>query len=440
MSTSINIILEAEQLEGTQALVSNWLVKPGDTIYQDTPIVELETDKVAIEIVAPATGRLQSIQCQIGDKALAGSVLALMSPDTAPANDSMESAPDKVQSSFLAPLATQSEGHKSSSKRHLLGPAVKKLLSQYAIDPLKVMATGEGGRITKKDVLSHLENEGLASYSQTAITSTQTVEGLMNMQPAASYENTQSTDGSASTEQDTRNNQKIPSYVVPHSTMRKTIANHMVESLLKKSPHVTSIFEMDMSAIIEHRKLRKLGYSDAEVNLTFTAYFLAASAKAIEVVPQINSLYRDDGLEIFNDINIGVGTALEDEGIIVPVIPKVQHKSLFELAHHLTQQTEKARNKKLTPSETQGGTFTISNYGVGGSLLATPIVINQPQVAILGVGKLEKRVVVETVNGVDSMVIKPMCYVSLSIDHRALDAYQTNKFLTKFVETIENWT
>jgi len=196
---------------------------------------------------------------------------------------------------------------------------------------------------------------------------------------------------------------------------------------------------MDMSAIIAHRADRKLGYLDAQVNLTFTAYFLAASAAAIEAVPEINSRFHSDGLEVFSQINIGVGTALADSGLVVPVVPNVQEKSLFQIAANLTEQTEKARNRKLTAQDMQGGTFTISNYGVSGSLLATPIIINQPQVAILGVGKMEKRVVVECIDNRDTMVIKPMCYVSLSIDHRALDAHQTNKFLNEFVCKIENW-
>jgi len=142
---------------------------------------------------------------------------------------------------------------------------------------------------------------------------------------------------------------------------------------------------------------------------------------------------------MFDDVNIGVGTALGDAGLVVPVVEQVQEMNLFEISQKLNAQTEKARTGKLRPADMSNGTITISNHGVSGSLFATPIIINQPEVAILGVGKLEKRVVVEEENGVDTMVIKPKCYVSLSIDHRALDAHQTNLFLSEFVNQIENW-
>jgi 2-oxoglutarate dehydrogenase E2 component (dihydrolipoamide succinyltransferase) len=221
--------------------------------------------------------------------------------------------------------------------------------------------------------------------------------------------------------------------------MRKAIARHMVDSLLVTSPHVTSVFEMNMSNVIEHRRWHKKEYAEQGINLTFTAYFLAASVAAIREVPEVNARYHDDHLEIIEDVNIGVGTALGNKGLIVPVIPLVQDLSLFKIAEALQAQTEKARSGKLVPTDMRNGTFSISNHGTSGSLFAAPIIINQPQVAILGVGKLEKRVVVETINGEDKLTIKPMCYVSLSIDHRALDAYQTNLFLSHFVRTMEEW-
>jgi 2-oxoglutarate dehydrogenase E2 component (dihydrolipoamide succinyltransferase) len=213
----------------------------------------------------------------------------------------------------------------------------------------------------------------------------------------------------------------------------------MVDSLLETSPHVTSVFEMNMSNVIEHRRWHKKEYAEQGINLTFTAYFLAASVAAIREVPEVNARYHDDHLELIEDVNIGVGTALGNKGLIVPVIPQVQDLSLFQIAQALQKQTEKARSGKLAPADTRNGTFTISNHGTSGSLFAAPIIINQPQVAILGVGKLEKRVIVETIDGKDELTIKPMCYVSLSIDHRALDAYQTNLFLAHFVRTMETW-
>jgi len=173
--------------------------------------------------------------------------------------------------------------------------------------------------------------------------------------------------------------------------------------------------------------------------LTFTAYFAYAAAHACMEVPQVNARYHENYLELFDQVHMGIGTALGDDGLVVPVIRDVDSKDLYEIAIALTEQTDKARNRNLTPDDLKGSTLTISNHGVSGSLFATPIIINQPEVAILGVGKLQKRAVVVEQNGEDVMVIKPMCYVSLTIDHRALDAHQTNLFLSHFVDTIENW-
>jgi 2-oxoglutarate dehydrogenase E2 component (dihydrolipoamide succinyltransferase) len=175
------------------------------------------------------------------------------------------------------------------------------------------------------------------------------------------------------------------------------------------------------------------------VKLTYTAYLVAAAAEAMKTAPAINSRWHSDRLEIFDDINIGVGTALGTKGLIVPVLRKVQTLSLEGIAAGLDALVEKARAEKLTAADVKGGTFTISNHGVSGSLLAAPIIINQPQSAILGVGKLEKRVVVREVGGVDTLQVRPMAYVSLTIDHRVVDGAQTNAWLTRFVELIETW-
>ena len=208
---------------------------------------------------------------------------------------------------------------------------------------------------------------------------------------------------------------------------------------MAEAPHVTAVFEADFSAIAAHRDRHKASWAKKGVKLTYTAYLVAAAAEAMKVAPSINSRWHDDRLELFDDINIGVGTALGTKGLIVPVIRKVQELSLKGIAAQLEQLTEKARAEKLVASDIKGGTFTISNHGVSGSLFAAPIIINQPQSAILGVGKLEKRVVVREVGGVDTIQIRPMAYVSLTIDHRVVDGHQTNAWLSRFVEYLESW-
>jgi 2-oxoglutarate dehydrogenase E2 component (dihydrolipoamide succinyltransferase) len=210
----------------------------------------------------------------------------------------------------------------------------------------------------------------------------------------------------------------------------------MVNSM-SVAPHVTSIFDADLSAIAAHRGANKADFKSRGANLTYTAYFVAAAVEALKAVPEANSRWHDDHLEIFEDINIGVATALPKGGLIVPVIRKAQDMDLFAIAERLGDLTERARTAALDPKDVQAGTFTISNHGVSGSLVAAPIVINQPQVAILGVGKLERRVIVEDVNGKEEMVVKPMCYVTLTIDHRVLDGFQANQFLARFVEALE---
>jgi 2-oxoglutarate dehydrogenase E2 component (dihydrolipoamide succinyltransferase) len=206
-----------------------------------------------------------------------------------------------------------------------------------------------------------------------------------------------------------------------------------------QAPHVTAVFEADFSAIQAHRAAHKDAFAKKGVKLTYTSYIVAAAAEAMKVAPAINSRWHSDRLEIFDDINIGVGTALGEKGLIVPVLPQVQRLSLKGIAAGLDGLIEKARKEKLTSADVKGGTFTISNHGVSGSLFASPIIINQPQSAILGVGKLEKRVVVREVGGVDTIQIRPMAYVSLTIDHRVVDGHQTNAWLTRFIEILETW-
>ena len=221
---------------------------------------------------------------------------------------------------------------------------------------------------------------------------------------------------------------------VPHDSVRRRIAEHMTHSVTV-APHVTAVFEADFTAIAAHRAANKAAFDAKGVNLTYTAYFALASAAAMEAAPTVNGRWFDDRVEIYKDVNIGIGTALGDKGLVVPVIQRVQTLSLFEIAGTLQTLTANARAGKLAPADVRGGTFSISNHGTSGSLLASPIIINQPQSAILGIGKLEKRAVVRD----ERVEIRPMAYVTLTIDHRILDGHQTNAWLTRFVSLIENW-
>jgi len=223
--------------------------------------------------------------------------------------------------------------------------------------------------------------------------------------------------------------------MVPHSQMRRSIAEHMVRSVAA-APHVTAVFEADLSAVVAHRKANQDAFSAQGGHLTYTAYFVRACVPALRAVPEANARWHEQGLELFDELNIGIATALDGGGLIVPVLHGVQDLGLLETARRLGDLTARARAGKLEPGDVHGGTFTISNHGVSGSLLAAPIVINQPQSAILGVGKVEPRVRVAPGGGFEA---RPMAYVTVTIDHRVLDGFQANVFLGKWVEAIEQW-
>ncbi len=424
----IDIKIEANQLEGTQATFSVWLVAVGDQVKEGQPLAELETDKVAMEVCALTEGTVESLIAKVGDKVEPEQILGTLAQGQSNSVEQISVGASADKSNIEKNNSNQNQlSELNASGRELVSPAVRRLLLENNLNINDIEGKGKRGRVTRDDVLNTIKSGSI-------VTSRESVNHLK-------------AETNSQTEQifATPFDQAIPiarkpqSSMQPHSNMRKSIANHMVSSLLETSPHVTSVFEMDMTNIIEHRKWHKKEYLECGVKLTFTAYFLAAMAKAVVKVPQVNAQFHEDALEIFSDVNIGVGTALGDDGLVVPVVQQVQAMNLFQIAKSLNQQTEKARTQQLKPSDMKNGTLTISNHGVSGSLFATPIIINQPQVAILGIGKLEKRVVVEEVNGVDTMVIRPKCYVSLSIDHRALDAHQTNLYLSEFVSIIESW-
>lgn len=418
---SLNIIAPLEQ-EGTKAVVRTWLRKTGDTVRKHEPVVELETDKVVVEIAAPADGTLEIILREDAD-AEPGAVLGVINADgvqepSAPVLEPLIESPADSSVVFDPELR--------------LSPAVRRLLREHNVAPTAVAATGRGGRLTREDVLAFVQAEPVKQAPSAPLPAAQP-QAKEVPAPATKAQAAPTAVVPASGERGPR-----VSAHVPHSSMRRKIAEHMQHSV-STAPHVTSVFDADFSAIIAHRKKNKKLYADQDVNLTFTTYFVAASVQAMLAVPNVNSRWHDDYLEIFKDISIGIGTALGETGLIVPVIQRAQELNILGIASRLQELTMAARNGKLKAADVQGGTFTISNHGTSGSLFASPIIINQPQSAILGIGALEKRVVVREVDGVDSFQVRPMAYVSLTIDHRVLDGSVTNAWLSRFVEVIENW-
>lgn len=416
MADLVDVLVPMEQ-EGTTAVVSRWFVEVGAAVAEGDPLVELETDKVAVEVPAPADGVLTEIVLNTEQEAEPGSVLGRIdtaaSTSVTPASVVPADTVDDVAESAPVPVANEDLERRFS-------PAVRKVLAEAGLqDATDIPGTGRQGRVTKADAVAYVEAR--QSQPATPPVSPPLPTATNTKAPAVSVPN-----GIG------------PSQMIPHSSMRRAIAEHMSHSVTV-APHVTAVFEADFTAIMNHRKKYKPEFAALGINLTFTSYFIAAAVEAMKVSPLVNSRWHDDAVEIFSDVNIGIGTALGDDGLIVPVVHQAQNLSLQGIGARLQDITSRARDRLLKPQDTRNGTFTISNHGVSGSLLASPIIINQPQSAILGIGKLEKRVCVVDANGVDSIQIRPKSYVSLSIDHRVIDGHQTSLWLSRFVELIENW-
>lgn len=391
MPTLVDVTVPVGQAEGTESVVSTWFKSVGEAVSENEPLLEISTDKVNMEVASPGSGRLAEIIKSDGEQVEPGDVLGRV--------DVSAIAEVKVTAEAPPQAVAQADGVEKAASPAELSPAVRKLLKEHGLEAADIPGTGKGGRITADDVLRAVSGE------------------TQRASP--------------------RGGAEYLSHRVKHSQMRRSIAQHMVQSVAA-APHVTSVFDADLSAVIAHREANKAEFEKRGAKLTYTAYFVKASVEALKAVPEVNSRWHDDALEMFDDINIGVATALGTGGLIVPVITRAQDLDLFGIAERLQDLTDRARNEKLDPRDVQNGTFTISNHGVSGSLIAAPIIINQPQSAILGVGKAERRVVPAGYAG-NGVEVKLMCYVTLTIDHRVLDGYQANQFLTSWVGALSKF-
>jgi 2-oxoglutarate dehydrogenase E2 component (dihydrolipoamide succinyltransferase) len=411
---TLEIRAPAEQTEGTRSQLLRWLKRVGDPVAENEPLVELETDKVTVEIAAPAAGVLSAIhrdeQQEVEPGELLG-VIELRASGPAESAAGPEVSPRRE---------TEAAVHAARAPRasEALAPAVRRLLAEHGIDPQEITGSGPSGRLSIDDVLRHAEQRAPGGFARAAT----------EAPPASDAQASASAAPEA-----------LTSRRVPHSAMRRRVAAHMVQSLLESAPHVTSVFDADLSAVLAHRKRHAERFERNRTPLTLTAYFVAAAAVAVREVPEANSRWSEDALEIITPINVGVATALGDAGLVVPVIHAVETLDLAGIAAALHDLVTRARAGALTPADVRGGTFTLSNHGVSGSLLAAPIVIPQPQSAVLGIGRLEKRAVVHSEGDEDRIAVRPKCYVTLTIDHRVMDGYQANRFLQTYVRHLEQW-
>src|SRR5215470_4020878 len=359
MADTIEVRAPAEETEGTRLQLLRWLKQVGDSVEANEPLIEIETDKVTVEVPAPGAGVLREILKHEQEELVPGELLARLEPaDRAAVALAAAPAPARDASREAPGSAARAPGRAASGA---LSPAVRRLLSEHGLTAADVAGSGQDGRVTVEDVLRAAAGRSPAAPA-------------VERPPAPATP----TPGIRR---------------VPHTPVRRRIAQHMVESL-HTAPHVTTVFEADLTRVLADRAARREEFARRGAPLTLTAYFVQAAVAAIRVVPEANARWSDEALEIYEAIHIGIATAVEGTGLLVPVLHDAGARDLFETARGLEELVGRARSGELTPADMRGGTFTISNHGVSGSLLAAPIIINQGQAAILGIGKLEQRPVV----------------------------------------------
>ena len=404
-------------VEGT---VTRWLKKMGERVSKDEPLFEISTEKVDAEIPSPVAGVLKKVLVSEGQTVAVRAVVAqietdsfaeLASPPPAKATPASPAAirqadsSEKTAGTERSEFAEVREGDEEA-QRVRTSPLVRRLAKEHGVDLSRVEGTGSGGRITKEDLLAYIERQKASARPA----------GEALAQPKAP-----------------RPVAGPREEVVPMTPIRKKIAEHMVLSR-RTSAHVTTVFQIDLTRVVEiyHREKERFEKKE-NTRLTYTPFFLRAAIDGLRRYPILNSSVSGDNIVYKKDIHMGIAVALE-WGLIVPVIRHADEKSFLGLTRAVNDLAERARNKKLSVDEVQGGTFTITNFGLFGSVFAMPI-INQPQVGILGVGSIHKAPVV--IN--DAIAIRSIAHLSLSYDHRVIDGVVADQFMAAVKQYLENW-
>ena len=445
--------------EGT---IVRWIKKVGETVDRDEPLFEISTDKVDAEIPSPAAGVISEIRVQEGETVAVNSVVAVIGGAAAakteaptappPAAGTRASEPQTPTAPAAKPADTpapspQADGSPATSVasgfsrtsedtkevqpkpdtkpdatassteeavRQRSSPLVRKIAKEHNVDITQLHGTGIAGRVTKHDILEFVEGRrgqrGPASAPQPGAPARQAGEAT-----------TPATTGRAASDR-----------VEKMSPMRKRIAEHMVMSK-HTSAHVHSVFEVNFSRVAQIRDAKKAEFERSGAKLTYLSFIIKAAVEALRAVPIVNASVDGDSIVYHNTVNVGIAVAL-DWGLIVPVIKNADERNLLGLSRAVADLAGRARNKQLKPEEVAGGTFTITNPGVFGALFGTPV-ISQPQVAILGIGNIEKRAVVID----DAIAIRPMAYLTLGYDHRVIDGAVADEFMSTVKRSLENW-
>jgi 2-oxoglutarate dehydrogenase E2 component (dihydrolipoamide succinyltransferase) len=410
MATNVVMPQMGESIaEGT---IVRWIKKVGDNVDRDEPLFEISTDKVDAEIPSPGAGVLTEIKVKEGETVAVNSVVAVIGGSASgavePEAASARSAPAAPTPTVSVPEAAVGQPEAGSGKseagdRQRTSPLVRRIAREHNVDIRQINGTGISGRVTKNDILGFIEKtpKGAPAKPGPAV-------HVPAFKPGEKVE------------------------IVPMTIMRKKIAEHMVLSA-QTSPHVYSVYEVDFHRLSQLRDKKKADYERNGAKLSFTALIAKVTVDAIRAFPFVNASIDGDNIVYKKDINLGIAVAL-DQGLLVPVIRNADEKNLLGLSRAIDDLAVRARSKKLNPEEVQGGTFTITNPGIFGAVYGLPL-INQPQVAILGVGVIEKRAVV--VN--DAIAIHPTCHLSLGYDHRLIDGADAGRFLSYMKERLEQF-
>ena len=408
----------------TEGTITKWLKKVGETVERDEPLFEISTDKVDAEIPSPVAGTVTEIKFPEGSTVTINTVVAVIGGG---AGKSAAAAPAKPAAGAPAPAAAPAvaaaaveSAAATSGERLRSSPLVRKIAKDNNVDLSQVAGTGSAGRITKTDILGHLEKPSAAptqvSAARPGAPSAGAAPAAKAAAPAA-----------------------LPGELVPMTKMRSIIAKRMVESK-QTSPHVHTVFKVDMTRIVKLREKEKSKYEQRNgVKLTYMPFIMRAAVMALRKHPIVNGAVEGDAIRYNKNINIGIAVAL-DWGLIVPVIKQAEEKNFLGVARAIVDVAERARGKKLAPDEISGGTFTLTNSGIFGEQFGTPI-INQPQAAILGIGGLNKEAEVLTdKDGNDSIAIRSIQRFTLGFDHRIVDGADAGKFMSDFKAYLEGWS
>ena len=417
----------------TEGTITKWLKKVGDSVQRDEPIFEISTDKVDAEIPSPVAGKLTEIKVTEGTTVQINTVVAVIGGGAAKPATPAPSKPATPVSTAAPANAQASEGGRIVSS-----PLVRKIASDNNVDLAQLSGTGASGRITKSDILGHLE--GGAKSAPTAPSATAPVQPAASSAPVvqASVSAVQSAPATTAPAKAAAPAPQ-PGELVPMTKMRSIIAKRMVESK-QTSPHVHTIFKVDMTRIVKLREREKSKYEQRNgAKLTYMPFITRAAVQALRKHPVVNAAIQGDAILYNRNINIGIAVAL-DWGLIVPVIKGCEEKNFLGITRSIIDLADRARSKKLAPDEVFGGTFTITNAGIFGEQFGTPI-INQPQAAILGVGGLNKEALVLTdKDGQDTIAIRSVQRFTLGFDHRIVDGADAGKFMSDFKAYLENWS